>query len=273
MKIIKAGYNHKHSNNFVINRPVGSGDYVLIVIRSSAFFYLDGIKKHAEPNSVVIYKKGTPQIYGADGAIYINDWLHFELEQRDLEMFSNLGIPFDTILSIYDVTQISGFIKKAFYELCSENKYKDRATSLYLELILLKLSERLRLSEFKRENRYYDEFCSLRNDIYSKPDLDWNIDEISKKMNLSRSYVQHLYKEFFNESIIIDVVNSRIEYAKYLLTSTDMTIGNIASVCGYKNEVHFMRMFKQRVGSTPSKYRSANRIPITVHDANIPCHL
>ena len=74
-------------------------------------------------------------------------------------------------------------------------------------------------------------------------------------MNLSRSYVQHLYKSFFNKSIISDITQSRIEHAKYLLSSTDMTVSCISSICGYNNDVHFMRIFKKEMGVTPSGYR------------------
>ena len=47
----------------------------------------------------------------------------------------------------------------------------------------------------------------------------------------------------------------RIEHAKYILTTTDLTLEQIAEICGYSNEVHFYRQFKQITGLTPSKYR------------------
>jgi AraC family transcriptional regulator of arabinose operon len=52
-----------------------------------------------------------------------------------------------------------------------------------------------------------------------------------------------------------DVINSRIEHAKYLLTTTDISVKQIAQLCGYNNENHFMRQFKEITGITPTKFR------------------
>ena len=57
-----------------------------------------------------------------------------------------------------------------------------------------------------------------------------------------------------------DVLQRRIEYAKYLLSSTDFTIYSISTMCGYANDVHFMRLFKKATGTTPSEYRISFKI-------------
>ncbi|MNC73208.1 HTH-type transcriptional regulator GadW [compost metagenome] len=53
-----------------------------------------------------------------------------------------------------------------------------------------------------------------------------------------------------------DVIASRVEHAKYLLTTTDISVKKIAEMCGYASEIHFMRQFKQQLGLTPSQYRA-----------------
>lgn len=93
-----------------------------------------------------------------------------------------------------------------------------------------------------------------------EPQRDWNVPEICQQMHLSRSYVQHLYKSFFNTNIVSEVQRSRIESAGYLLASTDMTVGSVAQNCGYAGDVHFMRIFKKVTGMTPSEYRQRHRV-------------
>lgn len=255
MRIVNVGYDYRHPNYFSINRPNGSGDYILLVVKTAAFFVFRGERLIASPDSVVVLKKGTPQLYGALDGEYINDWIHFELEEEEIPEIEKLGIPFDTILPVSDITVFSSLIKSMFSEKYSQNAYKDRSLQLYFQLILLKLSERIDASDVKRENLYYTEFSALRNEIYSRPERDWNIDEISIKMNLSRSYIQHLYKAFFEKSIIADVTDSRMEYAKYLLSATDIAVNVISQMCGYNNDVHFMRVFKRITGLTPTQFR------------------
>ena len=100
-----------------------------------------------------------------------------------------------------------------------------------------------------------EELTRLRADIYSEPERDWRIDSIARMLLVSQSYLQHLYKSYFGKSIKEDVTASRMAYAKYLLFSGDYTVAVISELCGYRNDVHFMRIFKERVGMTPSEYR------------------
>lgn len=255
MKIVNVGCNYRHPADFHINRPYGSGDYIFLVLKTDAFFIFNNEKHIAPPNSVVLFKKGTPQIYGALSKEFVNDWIHFDIDDEEKNGIQKLDIPFDTILSVNSITIFSELIKNVFCEKYSQNLYKDDSMNLYFNLILKKLSEMLKSPVLEKENPYYNIFCDLRNEIHLTPQNDWNIDGICKKLNLSRSYVQHLYKSFFGASIMEEVLLGRIEYAKYLLSSTDFTVYSISDMCGYTNDVHFMRLFKKVTGTTPSKYR------------------
>ena len=133
----------------------------------------------------------------------------------------------------------------------------------YFELILLKISENINQQNTEHDHPHYDFFCKLRNEIQLAPQNRWAIDEISKKINLSRSHIQHLYKLFFNTSIISDIQSYRMEHAKYLLSATDMTVTGISQSCGYDNDVHFMRTFKKVTNMTPSEFRNSFRISST----------
>lgn len=256
MKIIRTGYNYRHGAEFKINRPSGSGDYLLLIIRSDAFAAINGEKKLINPNSALIYKKGTPQLYGAVGESFINDWVHFALEAGEEEIFSHLGIPFDTVIPLGDTAELSSFIKNVAFEKHSRNMHKDATMKLYFELILLKLAEQLNGTPPQQEHPHYRQFVNLRNHIRLDPQEDWSIDIICKKMMLSRSYIQHLYKLFFERSITEDIKRGRIERAKYLLSSSNMTVTSVSRACGYESDVHFMRVFKAETGLTATEYRS-----------------
>ncbi|MDD6308981.1 MAG: AraC family transcriptional regulator [Clostridia bacterium] len=260
MKIVNVGYNYRHPADFCINRPYGSGDYILLVLKTDAFFVLNGKKHIAPPNSVVLFKKGTPQMYGALSKEYANDWIHFDIDDEEKTEMQKLDIPFDTILPVNSTYTLSKFIKNIFCEKYSQNLYKEDSMNLYFNLILNKLSEMLKSPILEKEKPYYEVFCRLRNEIHLTPQDNWSIDKICQKLNLSRSYIQHLYKSFFGVSIREEVVYSRMEYASFLLSSTDFTIYNISYMCGYSNDVHFMRLFKKIKGTTPSEYRTSSKI-------------
>lgn len=256
MKIVNCGYNYHHPNGFRINRPNGSGDYILLIVRSPATFIFENIEYFTNGNSVVIFNKGTPQMYGSDNSEYINDWIHFECDENDIKFLSELGIEFDKILEFQSVSVLSNFIKQMYFEKYSNNKNSNRSVEMYLNLILLKISDLCQKIELA-DTEMLEQLLELRNQIISNPKETWKIDDIAKKLSISKSYLQHKYKEFFNTSIKKDVILSRIEYSKYLLFATDYTISTITELCGYENEVHFMRSFKKEIGFTPTEYRKS----------------
>lgn len=263
MKIVNVGYDYRHGSDFCINRPCGSGDCILLVLKSPAYFVFDGVRNDVSGGGIVVFKKGTPQMYGATCGEFVNDWIHFEMDETEEGAMRELGIPFDKVIEVDDTTPFSGYIKSMFDEKYSQNIYKERTLELYFELILTKLSERINMPQREKDSPYYYALSALRNDIYNNPGKERSIDGISKEMHLSCSYVQHLYKAFFGKSIVHDITNSRMEYAKYLLSSTDMTVGSISGLCGYNNDVHFMRMFKKATGVTPSDFRTQMHIAVS----------
>lgn len=52
------------------------------------------------------------------------------------------------------------------------------------------------------------------------------------------------------------VQDRRLRRASELLVSTDRAIEEIAQVCGFANRYHFTRVFSQRMGCPPARYRS-----------------
>ena len=143
MKISNAGYNYRHPQSFAINRPLGSGDYILLIVRSEAFFVLNGKRMEVSKNCAIVFKKGTPQLYGACGGEFINDWIKFDLSIEDEEIFSELGIPFDTIIPLRETAEFSHYVKSIFMEKHSQNLHRDKSIERYFDLILLKLSENI----------------------------------------------------------------------------------------------------------------------------------
>lgn len=260
MKIVRVGYNYRHSPDFCIDRPHGSGDYLLLIIKSEAFLVLCGERMIVPPNSAIIFKKGTPQHYGAVCGKYINDWIHFDIEESEERVIAELSVPFDTVIPLCEATELSAFIKNIVIERYSQNMHREATMQRYFDLLLLKLSENINHQNPEQEHPYYNKFYMLRNEIQLEPQADWSIDGICKRMMLSRSYVQHLYKLFFGTSIMTDVQSSRMEHAKYLLSATNMTVTGISESCGYENDVHFMRVFKKVTGITPSEFRNRYQI-------------
>ncbi len=109
-------------------------------------------------------------------------------------------------------------------------------------------------------NPQFEKLCLLRNRIMKNPELPWNISEIADSLYLSKSYLQKIYKTYFNKSIIEEMISFRIENARKLLEKTDMTITDISRKCGYSSYNYFVRQFRNSEGLSPSEYRERYRM-------------
>lgn len=255
MLIRKTGYNHRHDSDFQIERPHGSGDFLLLLIKSPALFLLDGKWRKAKKESFILYQKDTPQFYRTDGQEFVNDWIHFSAEKEDSDFIKGLHIPFDTIVELSDVSQLSMLVRNVCYEFYSENFYRAEVLQNYLRLLFYKLAEKMRAGQEEAASGHYEKMSLIRSQIYSEPQANWEIGGMAHQLQMSRSGFEHIYRQLFGTSPIQDVIESRVSYGELLLSTTALPVKQIAEICGYKSDVHFMRQFKDKTGKTPTQYR------------------
>jgi DNA-binding LacI/PurR family transcriptional regulator/AraC-like DNA-binding protein len=171
-----------------------------------------------------------------EGIINTSENLIAAIESDLRERFGDVRLPeFVTYTSSFISTDSSD-IEKTVYEAIESLTYKRKAAeSNYTD--------------------YREQIYRLRRNMISQPQKDWDIEKISHDIGISRSHLQRLYKQLFGTSIKDDVINARIKRAKQLLAHTDMRIVEIAEQCGYNNEHHFMRQFKEKCGVTAAQFR------------------
>lgn len=255
MKVIQSGYNYRQDADYIADRPDGLADYLLLIIRSPAHLKIREQDYYVKENAVILYSKGTPQYFAAHKADYINDWVTFQMNEKDLAFCRRKKIPFDTLLELPDITKLSRLVALLFEERWSpDNKNTEESKTLLLRLLLLKLSDIC--SDMNQSlSPFHMRLKILRSNIKQFPDRDWSIDTVCKTMSISRTYLYVTYKQLFGRSIQEDVTTSRIDRAKHLLTTTNYSITTIADMVGYHSDVHFMHMFKKQTGFSPLQYR------------------
>lgn len=255
MDLALIGYNHIHDADLNINRPLSSGDYLALLVKSPAVFTINGIDLHTPANIFFLYPKGSPQYYRADGKTFANDWMHLDFSSADEEYIRDLKIPLETPVPLNDIGYFSLLINSLSVEYYSSSAQKKSTIDCFLHIFFNKISEQATERETDIEKNY-DKFSLLRSKIYTRPYLKWDIANLAHQICLSPSYFQHLYKKYFGITCKADIIHARIEYAKHLLRNTSLSIRYISEQCGYENDVHFMRQFKQATGLTPTQYRA-----------------
>lgn len=82
-----------------------------------------------------------------------------------------------------------------------------------------------------------------------------NLEQLAKLCNLSMSSFKRAFKKEFEDSPINYINKRRLEKAKELLTITELAISEIAYEIGFQDALYFTRLFKKKIGVSPSKYR------------------
>ena len=88
--------------------------------------------------------------------------------------------------------------------------------------------------------------------IYQK---DISLDDVSREINISPYYFSKVFKEATGQNFIDYLTGLRIDKAKELLETTDMSMKEICVEVGYSNPNYFSRIFKKIVGVSPTEYK------------------
>ncbi|WP_169172593.1 helix-turn-helix domain-containing protein [Bifidobacterium oedipodis] len=86
---------------------------------------------------------------------------------------------------------------------------------------------------------------------------DITVAAVARRFHYSPSYLTALYKRVFGIGIVEQVTECRIDRARELLSSTSLPMADIAHEVGYSDPKYFLRVFKRRIGLTPSQYRAS----------------
>ncbi len=88
---------------------------------------------------------------------------------------------------------------------------------------------------------------------YTEP--DFSVEKLAKTAGMSRRYFEKL---FFGEKRVTPrdyIIELKISLACELLLNEKLSVSDVAYELGYADVYHFSKLFKQKVGKTPSEYK------------------
>ena len=101
-----------------------------------------------------------------------------------------------------------------------------------------------------------DFLTKLTDAIYLQiSDTGLSTDKLADKICMSQSQLNRKVKSITGFNTSAYVLQIRMEWACRLLTNSEIPIGEIASKCGFEDQSHFTRAFKQIFDTTPTQYR------------------
>ncbi len=123
--------------------------------------------------------------------------------------------------------------------------------SLYLHMLLCELVEKCS-DVHPLANESIEKAVKYMEDHINQ---NISLDELAEHINLSKFYFNRYFKKHMGLTPHQYFINMRLQNAKRMLVTTSASIEQVAENCGFDNASNFIRLFKQRVGMTPTVFR------------------
>lgn len=182
------------------------------------------------------------------------DSICFTASASELKYIGSLGLTQDMPFHLRDTAMIRSAMELLKTGEVYTDKNKADHFDCVLRLMLISISEQLRLSDTQNAPHYF-KLRTIRDEVYRCPAEAPAIDDICSELGISRTYFHRIYYSAFGVTYMHDVINSRMMLAKELLRTTVMSVSMISEECGYESDSYFMQQFKKTVGCTPTQYR------------------
>ena len=132
----------------------------------------------------------------------------------------------------------------------------------YMDIIMVQLMRSTSVSVTQTQSRFPTnrQCASVRDYIDQHYKESISLDLLAEKVSINKYYMAHTFKREYGVSPINYLIACRIREGKRLLTETDLSLSQIATVLGFSSSSYFSQSFRNAVGMSPTEYRKANQV-------------
>lgn len=132
----------------------------------------------------------------------------------------------------------------------------------FKELILSLLSEKNKRFLAYLNNLCHDKNPSMEDVMQNNYTFNLSLPDYAKLACKSVPTFKREFKKIFKDTPAKWVMKKRLNLASELLENTGLSIGEITYECGFENQTHFSRVFKEKMGVSPLRFRrGGNKLP------------
>ena len=122
--------------------------------------------------------------------------------------------------------------------------------AVLLTTLIIKVGNRIRSKNLNCGLPY-----QIKSIIDNSSNFDIGLEQIEKKLYLSKSYIIHLFSKEFGITPKQYIMQKRIGAAKVLLCGSRSELSDISEQLGFSSVQHFSSSFKKYTGKTPDAFR------------------
>lgn len=149
-----------------------------------------------------------------------------------------------------------GFEHMIDFWMSSITRINQKNANLLSEGILLctlsLLSDREECDQKNKPENLFEMLVDYVNTHYRDPGL--SLKKLATIFSYTEKYVSHLFKQKKGIGFNRYLNDLRLRYAHELISTGTCSVSEIAAHCGYSDPLYFSKLFKKKVGTTPTEY-------------------
>lgn len=98
---------------------------------------------------------------------------------------------------------------------------------------------------------------TIKNYLDNNYKNDISLLDVAEEMGYSEAYFCKVFKQCFDKSFIMYLSEYRVNKAKELLASGEVSVKDISAEVGYHDSNYFTKVFKRVAGVTPTEYKAS----------------
>lgn len=138
----------------------------------------------------------------------------------------------------------------------SPDEFSDELIRNYIATLLIRLSRITEKTAFEaKAPSFIQQITEYITENYA---TEITLDELSKEFSVSKSHLSRQFKAITGFGINEYITIVRVRNAERLILTTDLSITDIATLCGFNDSNYFSSVFKKLKGIPPLKFRGNN---------------
>ena len=240
----------------LVRRPAGRLDYQLLyMVSGHADYLLDGEWQTVGEGKIVLYRPQVPQFYRTYSQVpMLCRWVHFSGTEA-ASLLEECGMGQGNLFSPGLCPAAEALLKSMVVEILHrEPMYRIVVESQFRQAMALfgrQMAQRKGSVASSSRQRILT-IVEYMNRHYFEP---LQIEELAERCGLSKYHFIHLFRMCMGMTPYSYLIRIRMERAETLLQTGDMTVQEVAFVCGYNDPLYFSRAFSRHFGVSPTDYK------------------
>ncbi len=231
-------------------------DKFYFILDGECSIRIDNAEYIARKNQLFLLPYNSVQTYHHISENYITKyWFHCTFTCHDKDLFEIITLPH--FITVKD----PGYVTELFKKIVSFNDNDSIQAKLYQKAAILELLAYYFENTSQTKDKLFkdEKISTIISYIENNIQNDITVNMLSSLVHFHPNYIISFFKDAIGIPPMEYINSMRIEMSKKLLQDPEIPIKEVTARVGFKAPYYFSRIFKQKVGLSPSDYRDISQ--------------